>query len=99
MEPVVGTEAEKMPSGHPAFCASDLISQVHGILSTAHNRGTGTRPPGVHEATHAKRLPSAKTLSQDHGVSHITAERALTILKDEGLITPVIGKGYYVAGT
>ena len=53
MEPVVGTEAAKMPSGHPAFCASDLISQVHGILSTAHNRGTGTRPPGVHEATHA----------------------------------------------
>jgi len=40
-----------------------------------------------------------KTLSQQHGVSHITAERALTTLKDEGLITPVIGKGYYVAGT
>lgn len=26
-------------------------------------------------------------------------ERALTTLKDEGLIAPVIGKGYYVAGT
>jgi DNA-binding GntR family transcriptional regulator len=45
------------------------------------------------------RLPSVKTLSQEHGVSHITAERALTILRDEGLITAVIGKGYYVAGT
>jgi hypothetical protein len=32
-------------------------------------------------------------------VSHITAERALTTLKDEGLIAPVIDKGYYVAGT
>ena len=48
-----------------------------------------------------KRLPSVKTLSQEHGVSHthITAERALTTLKDAGLITPVIGKGYYVART
>jgi DNA-binding GntR family transcriptional regulator len=45
------------------------------------------------------RLPSVKTLSQEHGVSHITAERALTTLRDEGLITAVIGKGYYVAGT
>ncbi len=45
------------------------------------------------------KLPSVKTLSQEHGVSHITAERALTTLRDEGLITAVIGKGYYVAGT
>lgn len=42
-----------MPSGHPAFCTPDLISQVHGILSADHNGRTGTRPPGVHEATHA----------------------------------------------
>ncbi len=43
------------------------------------------------------RLPSVKTLGQDHGVSHITAEKALTVLKDEGLAISVIGKGYYVA--
>jgi GntR family transcriptional regulator len=53
----------------------------------------------IEDRTITKRLPSAKTLSQEHGVSHITAERALAMLKDEGLITPVIGKGYYVAGT
>ena len=53
----------------------------------------------IGDGTVAKRLPSVKTLSQEHGVSHITAERALTTLRDEGLITPVIGKGYYVAGT
>ena len=40
-----------------------------------------------------------KTLSQQHGVSHITAEKALAILKEEGLIMAVIGKGYYVAGS
>jgi len=53
----------------------------------------------IEDGTITKRLPSAKTPSQEHGVSHITAERALAILKNEGLIIPVIGKGYYVAGT
>ena len=53
----------------------------------------------IENGTITKRLPSVKTLSQEYGVSHITAERALTTLKDAGLITPVIGKGYYVAGT
>ena len=53
----------------------------------------------IEDGTITKRLPSVKTLSQEHGVSHITSERALTKLKDEGLIVPVIGKGYYVAGT
>jgi DNA-binding GntR family transcriptional regulator len=42
------------------------------------------------------RIPSVKTLSQEHGVSHITAEKALAVLKDEGLIHSVIGKGTYV---
>jgi len=42
------------------------------------------------------RLPSVKSLSQEHGISHITAEKALTVLKDEGIIHSVIGKGYYV---
>jgi DNA-binding GntR family transcriptional regulator len=42
------------------------------------------------------RLPSVKSLSQEHGVSHITAEKALALLKDEGIIHSVIGKGYYV---
>jgi DNA-binding GntR family transcriptional regulator len=53
----------------------------------------------IEDGTITKRLPSVKTLSQEHGVSHITAERALSTLKEAGLITPVIGKGYYVAGT
>jgi hypothetical protein len=49
---VVEAEAEKLPSGHPAFCAPDLISQVYGILSTDYNRWAGTRPSGVYQATH-----------------------------------------------
>jgi DNA-binding IscR family transcriptional regulator len=38
-------------------------------------------------------------LSQEHGISHITAEKALTKLRDEGVIHSVIGKGYYASGT
>jgi DNA-binding transcriptional regulator YhcF (GntR family) len=45
------------------------------------------------------RLPRVKTLGQEHGVLHVTAEKALTKLRDEGVIDSVIGKGYYVSGT
>jgi DNA-binding GntR family transcriptional regulator len=34
-----------------------------------------------------------KTLSQQHGVSHITAEKAMGILKAEGLVRTQVGKG------
>jgi DNA-binding GntR family transcriptional regulator len=42
------------------------------------------------------RVPSVKTLSQEHGISHITAEKALDVLKREGLVSATIGKGTYV---
>lgn len=42
------------------------------------------------------RVPSGKTLAQEYGVSHGSAEKALGILKDEGLIYSVVGKGAYV---
>ncbi len=44
------------------------------------------------------RVPSILTLAQEHGVSHRTSAAALGILKDEGLIVSVRGKGFYVAG-
>jgi DNA-binding GntR family transcriptional regulator len=42
------------------------------------------------------RLPSARHLAQEHGVSHRTSEHALRTLKGEGLVVPLQGKGYYV---
>jgi DNA-binding GntR family transcriptional regulator len=42
------------------------------------------------------RVPSAKTLAQDYGVSHRTSEHALRTLRDEGLIVAVFGRGYFV---
>jgi GntR family transcriptional regulator/MocR family aminotransferase len=43
------------------------------------------------------RVPSVKALSEEYGISHITAEKALDVLKREGLVTTTIGKGTYVA--
>ena len=42
------------------------------------------------------RVPSIKTLAQQHGVAMGTAERALVILRDEGTITVVVGRGAFV---
>lgn len=42
------------------------------------------------------RVPSAKTLAQEYGVSHRTSEHALRTLRDEGLIVAVFGRGYFV---
>ena len=42
------------------------------------------------------RVPSAKTLSQDYGVSVGTAERALAILREAGVIRSAIGRGHFV---
>jgi GntR family transcriptional regulator len=43
------------------------------------------------------RVPSIKTLAQQHGVAMGTAERALVLLRDEGTIQVVIGRGAFVA--
>jgi DNA-binding GntR family transcriptional regulator len=41
-------------------------------------------------------VPSIKTLSQQYGISHVSVERGLAILKEEGLVYSAMGKGYYV---
>jgi DNA-binding GntR family transcriptional regulator len=41
-------------------------------------------------------VPSKKTLVQTYGVAPGTVERALTILKAEGLLKTVMGRGLYV---
>ena len=42
------------------------------------------------------RMPSIKTLAQEYETSHRTVETALNALKDQGVIVPVVGKGYFV---
>jgi GntR family transcriptional regulator len=43
-----------------------------------------------------RRVPSVKTLAQTYGCAIGTAERALKILKDEGLIRTAMGRGTFV---
>lgn len=50
----------------------------------------------IRKGTLVSRVPSVRSLAQEHGVSHITAARALEILKGEGLIVSASGKGFYV---
>ena len=43
-----------------------------------------------------RRLPSKRALEQQYGVSQNTTERALALLKDEGLIETSMGRGLFV---
>lgn len=62
-----------------------LYRQVAGIL-----RGR------VQSGELTSRLPSLKDIAQTYGVSHVTAEKAIALLRDEGLVTVVVGRGTYV---
>ena len=42
------------------------------------------------------RVPSVKTLTQSYGVAQGTAERALRLLRDEGLVRSRLGRGHFV---
>ena len=65
--------------------ATPLYLQLAAILRGQIERGELT-----------SRVPSLKTLSQEHGVSHVTAEKALAVLKAEGIVRSVVGRGTYV---
>jgi DNA-binding GntR family transcriptional regulator len=41
-------------------------------------------------------LPSYTTLMQEHGIARGTAEKAVQVLRDEGLVRTVPGRGVYV---
>lgn len=43
-----------------------------------------------------RRIPSVKTLTQQYGIAQGTAERALTVLREEGLIRSRMGRGHFV---
>lgn len=53
---------------------------------------------GIADGTYPPRapLPSAKSLSQDHGIAVGTVMRAFDLLRSEGLIQMVPGRGMWV---
>ncbi len=62
---------------------SQLANVLRGMIDS------GEIPPG-------RRLPSKKAIQQRWGVSQQTTERALALLKDEGLIETSMGRGMFV---
>ena len=44
----------------------------------------------------SRRVPSVKTLTEQYDVAQGTAERALAVLREEGLIRSRIGRGHFV---
>ncbi|MBN1247885.1 MAG: GntR family transcriptional regulator [Anaerolineae bacterium] len=46
-----------------------------------------------------KKLPSERQLAAYHGISRITARRAIEVLANEGYVRTFQGKGCYVART
>ncbi len=62
-----------------------LYYQVADILRAQITNGTMTG-----------RVPSAATIAQQYEVAKGTAERALAILREEGLIRSVMGRGHFV---
>jgi DNA-binding GntR family transcriptional regulator len=50
----------------------------------------GTYPPD-------RALPSIRTLQETHGIADGTVQKALRILKDDGLVHTVRGRGVFVA--
>ena len=43
-----------------------------------------------------RRIPSVKSLTQQYEVAQGTAERALAVLRQEGLVRSRIGRGHFV---
>jgi DNA-binding GntR family transcriptional regulator len=50
----------------------------------------------IEKGTLSGRVPSAATIAQQYEVAKGTAERALAILRAEGLIRSVMGRGHFV---
>lgn len=63
-----------------------LYVQVAGLIRARIERGELT-----------SRVPSLRTIAQEYGVSHITAEKAVDALRSEGLVITVVGKGTFVS--
>ncbi len=41
-------------------------------------------------------IPSEETLAQRYGIARLTARRAVGLLRDEGLVRHVVGRGTFV---
>lgn len=64
-----------------------LYQQVAAVLES--RIADGTYPPG-------RKIPSARAIMEEFGVGQQTAEGAVRLLRDKGLVRGVVGKGTFV---
>jgi len=81
----------------PAVTYSDQVGIDHDLPTPLYLQLAALLREQIRDGALTGRVPSVKTLSQQHDISHITAEKALAVLKDEGIVHSVIGKGTFVA--
>lgn len=67
--------------------ATPVYQQLANILRA--RISAGELPPG-------RALPSETSLMQEHGIARETARKAVRVLRDEGLVTVVQGRGAFV---
>ena len=82
----------RVPGHDAAVIDPESATPVYIQLANLLRRGIqdGTYPPD-------RALPSIRTLQQTHGVADGTVQKALRILKDEGLVHTVQGRGVFVS--
>jgi len=80
----VGTWVDRMTVDPDS--ATPLYRQVAALLRARIESGEIT-----------SRLPSLRTIAQEYGVSHITAEKAVQLLRDAGEVVTVVGRGTFVS--
>lgn len=80
----------------PAGTYSDHVGLDHDSGEPLYRQLAALLRARIESGDLTARVPSVKSLVQEHEVSHVTVEKALAILRDEGLIRSVIGKGYFV---
>lgn len=69
------------------YSGEPLYLQLAGLLRSQIESG---------EIEAGSMLPSLRRLTEEHQVSRMTAERAVEILRTEGLVRGIPGKGVYV---
>src|SRR5450755_1007996 len=83
-------------AGMPGVTYSNHVAIDHDSPTPLYVQLAALLRGQIEDGTLTGRMPSVKTLSQEHGVSHITAEKALSVLKEDGIVLSVIGKGTFV---
>jgi Bacterial regulatory proteins, gntR family len=103
-EEVSGTRSGTAPTGSAPRAAATrgvpvAVARLDGRVRAAQRAGqvAGIRRERIASGDITPGLPSLKTITQEYGVSHVTAEKAVALLREEGLVVVVIGRGAFVA--